>query len=147
MWGTRTISAAYLSASRFIPTCVGNTSINSDKILIASVHPHVCGEHYGNKARYNTHHGSSPRVWGTLARETHAREGNRFIPTCVGNTFNPIGAHGSTPVHPHVCGEHRSGVMRGAVKPGSSPRVWGTRFLQASLSYFLRFIPTCVGNT
>ena len=30
---------------------------------------------------------------------------------------------------------------------GSSPRVWGTQFMQQSKNTIRRFIPTCVGNT
>ena len=31
--------------------------------------------------------------------------------------------------------------------PGSSPRAWGTRDGRFNIARFLRFIPTCVGNT
>ena len=50
----------------------------------------------------------------------------RFIPTCVGNIFNPNAF--LLPVR------------------GSSPRVWGTCRLSALMAMGLRFIPTCVGN-
>ena len=49
-------------------------------------------------------------------------------------------------VHPHRRGEHES--KHGALKPvlGSSPQAWGTFLLLRSLSLYIRFIPTGVGN-
>src|SRR6266566_655373 len=31
--------------------------------------------------------------------------------------------------------------------PGSSPHAWGTLFWSSTMGHFVRFIPTCVGNT
>ena len=51
------------------------------------------------------------------------------------------------PVHPRVCGEHRTGAMAKRADTGSSPRVRGTlRWLQQFI-WFNRFIPACAGNT
>ena len=136
-------------ATRFIPTCVGNTA-TSLALLARRV-------------------GSSPRAWGTLRESGRTTEAtsvhphvrgehgttyalqdvvSRFIPTCVGNTrsisFSLLPDSGSSPrawgtrdpqirtcclctVHPHVRGEHVS-----------TPEI---------LCIELRFIPTCVGNT
>jgi len=50
-------------------------------------------------------------------------------------------------VHPHACGEHE--LLRKVIegKAGSSPRMWGTRYLFFLRKIFERFIPTHVGNT
>src|SRR6056297_963773 len=91
--------------------------------------------------------GSSPRAWGTLQYMAPQDPPSRFIPTCVGNTA-PVGwGLVSTPVHPHVRGEHcvSRSLMRSAA--GSSPRAWGTRTYERQRQFFRRFIPTCVGNT
>jgi len=74
--------------------------------------------------------------------------GNRFIPTCVGNTMAERDflrfCGGSSPrvwgiriairdplsclsVHPHVCGEYEDAPRFCFVARGSSPRVWGIR--------------------
>ena len=132
---------------RFIPTCVGNIRRVISRQRPLPVHPHVCGEHFGNRRNFNRDGGSSPRVWGTC--DPHHRQ--RYIP----------------PVHPHVCGEHsptrRDGAYDdrfiptcvgnmslyqtcSAVTSGSSPRVWGTCRIPHETGRSGRFIPTCVGN-
>ena len=127
--GEHVVRVAFLtSRTRFIPTCVGNTL------------------NYTGTA-FNLD-GSSPRAWGTLARDTSISR----VPS----------------VHPHVRGEHFHCLLAGLADRGSSPRAWGTRDpwrTELSLSavhphvrgehqcavgrrkYEQRFIPTCVGNT
>ncbi len=50
-------------------------------------------------------------------------------------------------VHPHACGEHLLHYPYFQHTPGSSPRMWGTRFPQKHENLYDRFIPTHVGNT
>ncbi len=153
-------------ASRFIPTCVGNMASETSNRALPSVHPHVCGEHFGififfvarpvhphvcgehgwSLNSLQPANGSSPRVWGTLT------------------SSRPVFSRKA--VHPHVCGEHVCVGNGGVADYGSSPRVWGTFIVSASArlcrgssprvwgtSAFalrhrlrFRFIPTCVGN-
>ncbi len=94
---------------------------------MAPVHPHVCGEHFPANG-----------VQGVPVR---------FIPTCVGNTFQQESKWAGASVHPHVCGEHKIAVGVITIKYGSSPRVWGTRPTLEHVGELFRFIPTCVGNT
>ena len=71
----------------------------------------------------------------------------RFIPTCVGNSIKyPLELFAGS-VHPHVCGELSSTLASWPTKNGSSPRVWGTRYVPVVLVDKNRFIPTCVGNS
>ena len=64
----------------------------------------------------------------------------------MGNII-PSRPDGATcPVHPHVCGEHSTASFRSEIKPGSSPRVWGTLTGMGGSHFRRRFIPTCVGN-
>jgi len=65
-------------------------------------------------------------VWGTCSRNLPGHRQLRFIPTCVGNILGDLSAVVSSPVHPHVCGEHA--VINDTLLNigGSSPRVWGT---------------------
>ena len=53
----------------------------------------------------------------------------------------------SSSVHPHACGEHNNYLVLLMDGLGSSPRVWGTRYLCDYIDSELRFIPTRVGNT
>ena len=54
---------------------------------------------------------------------------------------------GTTPVHPHVCGEQPKIPGQTGHQFGSSPRVWGTVCQQPFGRLRRRFIPTCVGNS
>ena len=91
--------------------------------------------------------GSSPRVWGTLGRRGGRTLRHRFIPTRVGNTSANRNRPGRGPVHPHACGEHSPDRRASEIRPGSSPRVWGTPIVQTHPAHRGRFIPTRVGNT
>ena len=86
VWGTRLWLSAGLSASRFIPTGVGNTHRVVMELLTGAVHPHGCGEHCCYWYAPCLESGSSPRVWGTLDLPGDRRDEGRFIPTGVGNT-------------------------------------------------------------
>ena len=44
LWGTPVTDASRALQNRFIPTAVGNAEIPSDPLLVATVHPHGCGE-------------------------------------------------------------------------------------------------------
>ena len=86
VWGTHGPRRQFPSRSRFIPTCVGNTTQIYTHPNSAAVHPHVCGEHARIGNVVGSEHGSSPRVWGTRLDTHIASLDERFIPTCVGNT-------------------------------------------------------------
>ena len=90
--------------------------------------------------------GSSPRVWGTVLKGKSGANLCRFIPTCVGNCKCPACIISRHTVHPHVCGELIHAYFIRYIYNGSSPRVWGTEAFSVSLTFFCRFIPTCVGN-
>ena len=111
------------------------------------VHPHGCGEHDCGLSIRCPQSGSSPRMWGTQIFPKCKRGVSRFIPTDVGNT--DIKNHQSTTntVHPHGCGEHQILIDLNLTNSGSSPRMWGTRYLLLVLLRLWRFIPTDVGNT
>ncbi len=127
MWGTLLFSIVPINFFRFIPTHVGNT------LHEAQTHEENCG--------------SSPRMWGTPALAHLGEQEVRFIPTHVGNTHHLHGWYWLLPVHPHACGEHIAARLQIELLNGSSPRMWGTRFVRAKQSRRWRFIPTHVGNT
>ena len=146
-WGTQCNSAAKVSVTRFIPTGVGNTSLDYGDHRSRTVHPHGRGEHYATLADKLAHMGSSPRAWGTLQVRADASAHRRFIPTGVGNTSAHVWAGAVVPVHPHGRGEHWNLLWYCWSRCGSSPRAWGTRHPQSYRPTPVRFIPTGVGNT
>ena len=128
MWGTLFLSSASRSASRFIPTYVGNTAGLPLSMSLITVHPHVCGEHMSRGRGNVPMVGSSPRMWGTRNSDNSGSVYFRFIPTYVGNTHDCTCIYSISPVHPHVCGEHQIFQGLSAFSDGSSPRMWGTLF-------------------
>ena len=151
------------------------------------VHPHVCGEHYSENLVLVAIDGSSPTRVGNIQSARSDQCLHRFIPTRVGNILKCTRAASFRTVHPHACGEHAAAwdwCARPAVHPrrvgniisasksrpasiGSSPRVWGTLSVGASMGPYHavhphacgkhvrrmpafarqdRFIPTRVGN-
>ena len=126
---------------------MGNTTLIRLGILQHSVHPHACGEHHVLCDAVEVNYGSSPRMWGTPDPITVVLILERFIPTHVGNTSSLVPRHSRSPVHPHACGEHMSEKQGAGYPPGSSPRMWGTRYPERDGEAAARFIPTHVGNT
>ena len=152
---------------RFTPTCVGITSQARMIRPRQPVHPHVRGDHPGRSRGMPGRCGSPPRAWGSLVRTRGLVDSGRFTPTCVGITS--ISFHGSitTPVHPHVRGDHSGSNSRDpsrTVHPhvrgdhdarntdceqrvGSPPRAWGSPTQGSITKSVVRFTPTCVGIT
>ena len=147
LWGTPGQRRYGGCHSRFIPTPVGNTPPTIGNWTPLTVHPHACGEHFGLSLFPNAMHGSSPRLWGTLTASVRMPKLPRFIPTPVGNTDHEDGRGAADTVHPHACGEHFVHVTSRPLKPGSSPRLWGTPATIRHQFFRPRFIPTPVGNT
>ena len=71
----------------------------------------------------------------------------RFIPTGVGNSFDPCRHCLRHSVHPHGRGELLSINFCSSKHGGSSPRAWGTLAMRRNSAEQLRFIPTGVGNS
>ena len=133
--------------SRIIPACAGNTL--RDVLCKASMadHPRVCGEHDAAAITACCRCGSSPRVRGTLARQSCVERCGWIIPACAGNTrARPVARRRITD-HPRVCGEHRRFPAGGERRVGSSPRVRGTQTLTGCRACCGRIIPACAGNT
>ena len=149
-WGTPTVARFDCSTYRFIPTCVGNTSLPPLLDPFEAVHPHMRGEHETNtiealaKARFiptcvgNTTgrrlSTQSAAVHPHMRGEHTARSIDRlpkirFIPTCVGNTVGRERFNVPTAVHPHMRGEHKETNKMDAQNIGSSPHAWGTQLI------------------
>ena len=92
-------------------------------------------------------YGSPPRAWGIHQRGGELDTGQRFTPTCVGNTQRGHVRVGMSAVHPHVRGEYNSGRPSRPSSAGSPPRAWGIRYLVQWHTSRSWFTPTCVGNT
>ena len=126
---------------------MGNSVKRSLSPATTPVHPHVHGELPLILSGLTSLIGSSPRAWGTPSSRGRCRADRRFIPTCMGNSFQfPQGCR-ILPVHPHVHGELLAWAFSASVAAGSSPRAWGTLGVRHRRPGILRFIPTCMGNS
>ena len=147
VWGTPQRCQFVRFCLRFIPACVGNSNSGYRADRASSVHPRVCGELCSQLRTPRPHHGSSPRVWGTRIIRSFDTGNARFIPACVGNSWNFNTIWGPMSVHPRVCGELPFRHVRLSLALGSSPRVWGTHQYLDIISRVVWFIPACVGNS
>ena len=130
MWGTPSRRRDRVPPARFIPTHVGNTRWPLPCRPRRTVHPHACGEHVREYNGDQYQSGSSPRMWGTLAKAAPVLGSVRFIPTHVGNTLTGFMRPSGSAVHPHACGEHSIQQWVSPSYDGSSPRMWGTLFIK-----------------
>ncbi len=129
-WGTRDDVVRQPNVARFIPTPVGNTGFAGARRPAGAVHPHARGEHRVDWLASLRSPGSSPRPWGTPGLHLQQDGAVRFIPTPVGNTCRSPRWPTLRAVHPHARGEHWIGMDLAEKRDGSSPRPWGTHFLQ-----------------
>ena len=146
LWGTQPLQGIDLVFARFIPTAVGNASVWGFLTTAFPVHPHGCGERSWTDDTHTTKHGSSPRLWGTPVPPRIVCVSKRFIPTAVGNALRAIKLAFAASVHPHGCGERLQVLFSQNPHNGSSPRLWGTHNIRKPRHFYVRFIPTAVGN-
>ena len=84
---------------------------------------------------------------GTLAIACERAIISRFIPAYAGNTTRAHFSALCRSVHPRVCGEHELLDVMRVAEAGSSPRMRGTRSVDAAKVALDRFIPAYAGNT
>ena len=124
--GTGGLLGPKASCPRFIPACAGNRAWQEQASSPCPVHPRVCGEQISYLSILRHHHGSSPRVRGTVVWLLLLVLRKRFIPACAGNRISSCPQRKTAAVHPRVCGEQRELETQITLRVGSSPRVRGT---------------------
>jgi len=141
------LHASLLSVHRFIPTRMGNTPDGCGDGGTITVHPHTHGEHLKLFCISGIDTGSSPHAWGTPVLHQYPFLCCRFIPTRMGNTSASTHSLSRDAVHPHTHGEHGRIESCFFLAIGSSPHAWGTLPTSLPYAYWIRFIPTRMGNT
>ena len=84
---------------------------------------------------------------GTLALSIMGIIGPGIIPAYAGNTTQRVTGLDSVRDHPRVCGEHLGLRTERKLKPGSSPRMRGTRAVSKFDTLQSGIIPAYAGNT
>ncbi len=146
-WGIRPPQYWRWFGGRFTPTCVGNTVEQFAEAFAEAVHPHLRGEYAQGGLDTESPTGSPPPAWGIRHQRGNFGGKHRFTPTCVGNTEYLHETIGEEPVHPHLRGEYLEPMDARVTEHGSPPPAWGIRRFGRKDRGFLRFTPTCVGNT
>ncbi len=115
-------------------------------IIVRSVHPRVCGEHFSSIFFIFEMGGSSPRLRGTYYASHYKPAMHRFIPAFAGNMPYISFILAYCAVHPRVCGEHNRYKIYIPLTDGSSPRLRGTFQTKDTEHPKIRFIPAFAGN-
>ena len=126
-WGIRLDGARLDRASRFTPTCVGNTHGRRPYTHHQSVHPHMRGEYNLKGSTLGPTAGSPPHAWGIRLDGASLDRASRFTPTCVGNTSSQHFLSSPIAVHPHMRGEYVGSPKMNFSLNGSPPHAWGIR--------------------
>ena len=125
MWGQVSVSAENPQFFRIIPTRVGTRYWWWHYTTTIKDHPHACGDKLSRPTPCRAMRGSSPRVWGQVAKLLCDLGIMRIIPTRVGTRLNSASIIPSIPHHPHACGDKTTAPYLTTPQDGSSPRVWG----------------------
>ena len=114
-----------------IPACAGEPRPPPRLPRPKRVHPRVCGGASAPSVETQSSQGPSPRVRGSRRARTARRQRSRSIPACAGEPAIRSPPPGSPPVHPRVCGGANPAFPDSLQCCGPSPRVRGSRLVQA----------------
>ena len=147
MRGTHSRCRRAANVTGIIPAYAGNTMMTPRLTTATWDHPRVCGEHQCPANSAGTAGGSSPRMRGTLQTWLGGLVFRGIIPAYAGNTTNCWGCRNRSRDHPRICGEHALAGIMFSWRPGSSPRMRGTRQERVERRGRLGIIPAYAGNT
>ena len=105
MWGQACIWGIFQIHSRIIPTRVGTRIYANENVITCEDHPHAYGDKLFMLTAKNTAVGSSPRVWGQVAKFNGKNTFAGIIPTRMGTRdFLPDNIFHNWD-HPHAYGD------------------------------------------
>ena len=147
--GTHQAVVNGLEEVRSIPACAGNTALPLLVVKLRTVHPRVCGEHFGARFRREGGMRSIPACAGnTLVYRISWETISGPSPRVRGTLISAVLAWSLVPVHPRVCGEHHTHFCIPGHGTRSIPACAGnTLQALAVLQALARSIPACAGNT
>ena len=110
-------------------------------------HPRACGAHVRPILSLNSRWGSSPRMRGSQVVVPLDGAGCGIIPAHAGLTAVCCFLLFSCRDHPRACGAHPVSPFRCAPRPGSSPRMRGSRNVTYNRAITNGIIPAHAGLT
>ena len=146
MWGQEVFCCHQHECHRIIPTRVGTRYWWWHYTTTIKDHPHACGDKLSRPTPCRAMRGSSPRVWGQVAKLLCDLGIMRIIPTRVGTRIRSKDMIPHRWDHPHACGDKTQFCVYHSVYSSSSPRVWGQDNSAITHDTAGRIIPTRVGT-
>ncbi len=126
--GSQVVTLAAARRRGIIPAGAGLTQSAQAARRHHRDHPRGCGAHIPTARWPRRAAGSSPRVRGSLKCRVAPVGHARIIPAGAGLTSSATKSAWSIGDHPRGCGAHQHKRRGRTQKPGSSPRVRGSRF-------------------
>ena len=124
-WGNLPQNPECCPALRAIPTRVGKSHMNPDRMLRVAGHPHAGGEIARRSNNPTLQAGPSPRGWGNQRPRLLVADVVRAIPTRVGKSSIARRSALAKTGHPHAGGEIGCWSDLHGTGAGPSPRGWG----------------------
>ncbi len=146
VWGQDYVLGKLWRKHRIIPTRVGTSTDKKNAEGNGQDHPHACGDKRFFVTQQEKSPGSSPRVWGQVAKRAALYCQTGIIPTRVGTRRLNFFLNSLRKDHPHACGDKPEVKRMLEEIAGSSPRVWGQGMYARHTSCQFRIIPTRVGT-
>ena len=147
MRGSRIFSIGNLSFVGIIPAHAGLTRGQSSAIRLKRDHPRACGAHVINNSADEVAKGSSPRMRGSRVVPFAISCSDGIIPAHAGLTAPSSTPASSCRDHPRACGAHAPSSRPRHPRPGSSPRMRGSRIDSFGIICAIGIIPAHAGLT
>ena len=147
MRGSRLASALPRTSAGIIPAHAGLTRPTAALAVAHRDHPRACGAHVRPILSLNSRWGSSPRMRGSPTCLRIAVRAGGIIPAHAGLTAVCCFLLFSCRDHPRACGAHPVSPFRCAPRPGSSPRMRGSRNVTYNRAITNGIIPAHAGLT
>ena len=123
-----TISRGFCTG--IIPAHAGLTALAASTPDLTRDHPRACGAHKKRPKMTKKMMGSSPRMRGSRADDDLRADDVGIIPAHAGLTECIQVYLTATRDHPRACGAHSYSNAWSGIRPGSSPRMRGSRHLR-----------------
>ena len=145
-WGSQQILYSLHICLRYIPTCVGQPTVDSSRERRQQVYPHLRGAAVSFWLQCCAIGGISPPAWGSHDRPRNWAPGTGYIPTCVGQPHSSRRIRSCPRVYPHLRGAAPLAKRERTKREGISPPAWGSLRHPPPTLARSRYIPTCVGQ-
>ena len=129
------------------PACAGKRATETEKQMLKSDHPRVCGEKLNSFGEMCQERGSPPRVRGKVFWLQSSSDILWITPACAGKSTIFIDNAVKRRDHPRVCGEKINSHLFNVNYLGSPPRVRGKAVVSSPERSSAGITPACAGKS